>query len=140
MDTGDRYMTTDEGAGKSVTVLICDDEPRLATLTAGLLEEYGYRPLTVATGNDALAVVGTANPPIDVLLLDVSLPVGATAHDVLRELDLRKSPIRVILTSGFAAEDIPPAVRSHPIVAAYVAKPYKADDLVTTIRRAILES
>src|SRR5262245_39050260 len=40
----------EERAAGRPTVLICDDEARLGALTAGLLSEYGFQPITVGTG------------------------------------------------------------------------------------------
>jgi CheY-like chemotaxis protein len=123
--------------GKHVTVLICDDEARLAALTAGLLEEYGFDPITAAVGDEALGIVTRASPPVDVLLLDVNLTVGLSAQALLSALEGRRDAPKVILTSGLAEEDVPDDLRRHVRVAGYLAKPYSVEQLVFAIDNAL---
>jgi len=119
------------------TVLICDDEARLGELTARLLSEYGFAPLTVGTGEEALRVLETHEPAIDVVLLDVNLSGGQSAQEVLVEMQSREEPARVVLTSGLAEEDVDPNLVAHPSVAGYVPKPYGVEQLIQGIRRAL---
>jgi DNA-binding response OmpR family regulator len=120
-----------------IGVLICDDEARLGALTAGLLAEYGFDPLTVGTGEDAIAALAKADPVIDVLLLDVNLSHGKPAREVLTTIEEAGNRVRVVLTSGLAEEDVDPKLMTHPSVSGYVAKPYGVDELVQTIKKAL---
>jgi CheY-like chemotaxis protein len=119
------------------TVLICDDESRLGALTAGLLADYGFHPVTVDTGEAALATVRAAAPRVDLLLLDVNLSQGSSAKQVLAVLGELEAPPRVLLTSGLAEEDVEAELVSHPLVAGYVPKPYAVEQLVQSIRRTL---
>jgi CheY-like chemotaxis protein len=125
-----------EKTGRSA-VLICDDEARLGALTAGLLAEYGFVPVTADTGDQALARLASGQPPIDVLLLDVNLSAGRSARDVLSAMSQAKSSVRVVLTSGLAEEDVDPDLVSHPLVQGYVPKPYSVEQLIQTIQAAL---
>lgn len=138
----ERYMATRDGAPgtqnkRPVGVLICDDEARLGALTAGLLTEYGFEPLTVGTGEDAIAALSKGDPVIDVVLLDVNLSHGKPARDVLSTIESAGNRVRVVLTSGLAEEDVDPKLMRHPSVSGYVAKPYGVDQLVHSIERAL---
>jgi CheY-like chemotaxis protein len=119
------------------TVLICDDEARLCALTAGLLTEFGFAPITAGTGDDALRTLAAGNPGVDVVLLDVNLSAGRSAREVLAEMRDTGAEARVILTSGLAEEDVDDDLLSHPSVVSYIAKPYGVDDLVQSINRAL---
>jgi CheY-like chemotaxis protein len=119
------------------TVLICDDEARLGALTAGLLSEFGFVPVTVGTGEDALRAIADESPAIDVLLLDVNLSVGRSAKDVLASMTAHGAESRVILTSGLAEEDVDEELLNHPSVVGYVAKPYGVDQLIQSINKAL---
>ncbi len=119
------------------TVLICDDEARLGALTAGLLKEYGFSPITVGTGDAALDALDGGDASVDVLLLDVNLSAGQSAREVLTAMTDRGAKARVILTSGLAEEDVDPDLVKHPSVVGYVAKPYGVDQLVQSINRAL---
>ncbi len=121
-------------------VLICDDEARLGALTAGLLEEYGFVPVTVGTGDEALRVLALHDPPIDVLLLDVNLSAGRSARDVLEAMRDRGEDAKVILTSGLAEEDVDADLLTHPWVVGYVAKPYGVEELIDSISGALAQA
>ena len=118
------------------TVLVCDDESRLAMLTAGLLDQYGFGAITVATGTDALAQLDRGG--CDVMLLDMNLPDGS-ADLVISRMKKRGLAIPVILTSGYAAEDVDPKLMGDELVSSYLPKPYSVDLLVQAIRAAMGE-
>jgi CheY-like chemotaxis protein len=132
-----RQATLAEPGTDRISVLICDDEARLGTLTAGLLSEYGFNPVTVGTGEDAIAALSRGDPLIDVVLLDVNLSHGKPARDVLVSVEGASHRVRVVLTSGLAEEDVDPKLLGHPSVSGYVAKPYGVDQLVQSIKKAL---
>ncbi len=115
-------------------VLVCDDEARLAMLTAGLLEQHGYTAVTVGTAEAAIETL--AGQRIDVMLLDLHLPDG-NAHEVIARMGERALRQPVILTSGFAEEDVDPTLLRSPSVVGYLAKPYSMDRLMAVIERAL---
>lgn len=115
-------------------VLVCDDEARLAMLTAGLLEQHGYTAVTVGTAGAAIEAL--AGQRIDVMLLDLHLPDG-NAHEVIARMGERALRHPVILTSGYAEEDVDPTLLRSPYVVGYLAKPYSMDRLVAVIERAL---
>ncbi|HMA92132.1 MAG TPA: PAS domain S-box protein [Polyangiaceae bacterium] len=114
---------------RSGPVLICDDEPRLVALTAGLLREFGFEVVTVRSGREAVEAV--VLHPVDVVILDVNLP-GEDALEIVSELR-KRSNVSVILSSGYTEEDIDPSLLHHPAVKAFLAKPYGVETLVDTI-------
>lgn len=114
-------------------VLICDDETRLVTLTAGLLREFGYEVLTVKSGEDAINCV--SREAVDVVILDVNLP-GEDTLSVARRLIQNNAPA-IVLSSGFTEEDVESELLSLPGVQAFLAKPYGIDALSATIRQVV---
>jgi CheY-like chemotaxis protein len=102
-------------------------------LTAGLLDQYGYNAVTVATGAEALEQLDTGSS--DVLLLDMNLPDGS-ADQVIAQMKQRGLKTPVILTSGYAEEDVDPKLLADQLVSSYLAKPYSVDRLVQAIRDA----
>jgi CheY-like chemotaxis protein len=117
----------------SIRVLICDDESRLVNLTAGLLREFGYEVLTVRCGADAVKCV--AQQPVDVVILDVNLP-GEDSLVIARRLT-EERPVAIVLSSGFAEEDVESELLALPGVRAFLAKPYGIEVLSATIRRVV---
>ena len=135
---GEGHMNVrDRRFESGATVLICDDEARLASLTAGLLEDYGYEPLTVARGDEALGALSDSARRIDLVLLDVNLTSGLSARGLLLAMLERNIDVRVVLTSGLAEEDVPEDLLAHTRVAGYLAKPYSVEQLVEAIDRAL---
>lgn len=120
-------------SAEKIRVLICDDELRLVNLTAGLLREFGYEVLTVKSGEEAIACV--AEQAVDVVILDVNLP-GEDTLAVARKLTEQR-PVVIVLSSGFAEEDVEAELTSLPGVRAFLPKPYGIDVLSSTIRRVI---
>ena len=129
---GERLV--DEGIVQRV--LVCDDEDRLAELTASLLRHNGFYAESVPDAKSALARLTAPDQHFDVLLLDLNLR-GTTAADVVRDVDSRGLDVRVILTSGYASEDVPEELMRQPRVAGYLPKPYPVDGLVASVRRAL---
>lgn len=135
---GDVFMNGDRQDHTEVApqrILICDDETRLADLTAGLLEDFGYHATSVSDGNAALAALERSDA--HVLLLDVNLASGLSTADLLTRLRVRSAPPRVILTSGLAPDEVPSAIRQHPLVTGYLAKPYTVEELTLRIEQAL---
>lgn len=124
-------------SSRGETVLICDDESRLANLTAGLLEEFGYGAAAVAQGGEALEWLVRHEGQTRVLLLDVNLTSGMSAPELLSRLVKARVKIPVILTSGLAVEDVPEDLRRHELVSSYLAKPYTVEELTRAISLAL---
>jgi two-component system, OmpR family, response regulator len=115
-------------------VLVCDDEPRLATLVVALLEQSDHRAFAVADLTAAIAAV--LERRFDVVLLDVNLR-GSGASQVLKELVVHGLVGKVVLTSGCAEEDVSRELLGHPQVAGYLAKPYPVEQLLEAIDAAV---
>jgi DNA-binding NtrC family response regulator len=118
-------------------VLVCDDEARLASLTAELLEGFGFQSIVVGSGRAAVEAIEAAAPAVSVLLLDVNLSLGGSAAELLERLASTGSRLPVVLSSGQPREDAPVEVTSHPNVIGYLEKPYTADALRLAVQRAL---
>ena len=83
------------------TILLVEDEDALREVTRRILVGTGYRVITAANGDEALAAAAEQAEPIDLLLTDVVMPQmhgPALAEQIQR---VRPS-IRVMFMSGFA--------------------------------------
>lgn len=121
-------------AAVNARVLICDDEQRLASLTADLLGQYGYRTRTVASVEETIDALEQCGSDFDALLLDVNLPYGSAGRvlDRMRQIGCAAP---VILTSGYSVEDIASELLGDPHVVHYLAKPYPVEELVEVLSR-----
>jgi DNA-binding response OmpR family regulator len=118
-------------------VLVVDDEPDIRTILQINLESAGFRVVTAANGEEALAAV-RAEPP-DAVLLDVMMP-GVDGWTVLQELkmarDRRLAQIPVFLVTAVVDDEhrlrggIEGALR-------YVTKPFDPHELVRALETVL---
>jgi PAS domain S-box-containing protein len=120
------------GRQRARRVLICDDEHRLASLTAQLLREHGFEVDTASDAEQALSVLMGEQAAFSVLLLDVNLP-GEGSSVLLDRLQASGRGLPVVLTSGYAEDDVPEQIREHRQVVGYLQKPYTVDALATAL-------
>ena len=67
------------------TILVAEDDERVRTLLATMLDEFGYDVLTAVDGEDALRVAAAHAGDIDVVLTDLVMPnmLARTLEQVL---------------------------------------------------------
>jgi two-component system, cell cycle sensor histidine kinase and response regulator CckA len=119
------------------TILLVDDEEFVRDLGIRILERAGYTVLTAANGIEALNVYRMNREKVALVILDLIMPeMGGT--QCLREL-LKEDPnVKVIVASGFSVDG--PAEETIRIGAkAFVSKPYRANQILQVIRRALDE-
>ncbi len=118
--------TTTEDA---ITVVLVEDDERLAKLTARYLESHGLVVTIVGDGRDAVAKVIQLHP--DVVLLDLMLP-GMSGLDICRELRTRTDvPIVMVTARGEEADRV---VGLEGGADDYIAKPFSSRELLARIR------
>jgi len=113
-------------------VLIVDDEPALRNTLGILLGEH-YEVILASDGMEAVEAVKRV--PIDLVLMDVNLPVinGLRALEIIRDMD---SEIGIVMISG--TDSAQQAVRALKNGAFdYITKPFDNDDLLMTLSRYI---
>ncbi len=116
------------------TVLIVDDEETVRSVARRMLERAGYR-VSIATGGvEAVRMFRAAPDDYDVVLLDLTMP-DQGGLVTLAELQRLRPDVRVVLSSGFNAEDTL-AQAGGVLPTGFVQKPYRPADLVSAIRRA----
>jgi nitrogen-specific signal transduction histidine kinase/CheY-like chemotaxis protein len=121
------------GAGECV--LVVDDEELVRNLARSVLERRGFRVLTAADGEEALAAYRARPTEIDAVLLDLTMPRlgGLQALRRLREIN---PEVRVVISSGHTMYS--DAERMLAAGArAFAAKPYRAEELVRKVREAL---
>lgn len=83
-------------------ILIVDDEPQVAEVLAKSLAREGHRAEVAHSGEEALKLLGTAEP--DALFLDVSMP-GMNGLEVLAEVKRRRPSLPVVVITGNATPE-----------------------------------
>jgi DNA-binding response OmpR family regulator len=112
-------------------ILCADDDEDILSLVALRLERAGYEVMRAVDGEAAIAAARERRPAL--AILDVMMP-KRTGYEVL--VELRKDPalsdLKVILLSARVQEsDVERGMEAG--ADAYLAKPFKAPDLVATV-------
>jgi DNA-binding response OmpR family regulator len=114
------------------TVLVVDDEPRIAQLARDYLEHAGFAVLAAGDGHGALATAHARRP--DLVVLDLGLP-GMDGLDVARALR-RESDVPIIMLT--ARDDELDRVLGLELGADdYVTKPFSPRELVARVRAVL---
>ena len=111
------------------TILIVEDEPKLAALESDYLRSQGYDTHCIADGNEVVAWV-RANTP-DLILLDLMLP-GRDGLEICRELRTFTDVPIVMVTAR--VEEIDRLVGLDLGADDYVCKPFSIRELVARVR------
>ncbi len=118
------------------SILIVEDEARIANFVEKGLAAAGYSPTVVGTGTAAVDYLATGS--FDLVLLDVGLP-GIDGFEVLRRIRAAGDTTPVImLTARSSVEDTVTGLDGG--ANDYLPKPFKFDELLARIRLRLRES
>ena len=118
-------------------IVAADDEPDALRLVQLCLTRADFAVMTAVNGEEALALIGAERP--DACVLDVAMPrVGGL--EVVRRLRAHppSAGIPVVLLTA-AARVSDEASGRDAGSDAYMTKPFRAAELVATVRRLIAE-
>ena len=121
--------------GQGDLILLVEDELALRVITKELLESFNYRVLTAADGAEAETLYRRRKGRINAVVTDLMMPVmdGLALIRALRELDPKA---KVIAVSGLASQDKIDELNSLN-VQGFLTKPYTAEQLLTSLHRAL---
>jgi DNA-binding response OmpR family regulator len=117
------------------SVLVVEDEPKIAQLVRDYLEHAGFRVATAADGKSGLAAVSRERP--DLVVLDLRLP-DMDGLDVTRILR-RDSTVPVIMLTA-RGEESDKLVGLELGADDYITKPFSPKELVARIRALLRRS
>ena len=117
------------------TILVVEDEPLVRQYARRSLEELGYRVLEAVSGPDALEIVESASPAVDLILTDVVMP-GLSVKAMVEGVDRTRPGMPVLFMSGYPGEDM---VRRGLVSAdaPFIQKPLILEDLSRIIRELL---
>ncbi|MCB2184987.1 MAG: PAS domain S-box protein [Deltaproteobacteria bacterium] len=121
--------------GGSETILLVDDDDALRDLGRRMLTKAGYTVLTAPGGEAALEIYQAGDPLPDLVILDLGMP-GMGGLKALELILLDNPRAKVVIASGYTADgSAKEALRTG--AAAFVAKPFKRNDLLTAVRTVL---
>ncbi len=114
------------------TILVVDDEPKIARLARDYLEKNGFHVLTAASGALVLPTFRQEKP--DLVVLDLNLP-GLDGLDVCRELR-RISDVPIIMLTA-RVEETDRLIGLELGADDYITKPFSPRELVARVRAVL---
>ena len=114
------------------TILVVDDEPKIATLARDYLEHAGFAVLTAGDGLSALTTIRQRRP--DLVVLDLGLP-GLDGLDLTRELR-RDSTIPIVMLTA-RDDELDKLLGLELGADDYLTKPFSPRELVARVRAVL---
>jgi PAS domain S-box-containing protein len=120
------------------TVLVVDDEHIVRRSAKAMLERYGYSVVLAENGKEAVDLYKVLADKIDLVLLDMTMPVMG-GEEAFRQMKTLRPEVRVILSSGYNEVE---AVRrfTGKGLAGFLQKPYSAVTLAEKVRSVLREA
>jgi two-component system cell cycle sensor histidine kinase/response regulator CckA len=119
---------------QKATVLVVEDEEALRQAVSKALRSKGLSVVEAGDGAAALEAIRAQENPIDIVLLDMSLP-GNPAREVFEEVQRVKPETNVIVTSAFSKDFVEETLRRR--VERFIRKPYMLTDLIGLVRQGL---
>ena len=114
-------------------ILVVDDEVSIVEVLKGILRRQGYRVKTAISGEEAIELL--RNEPFDLLISDIRMG-GMDGLVLLEQARQEQAHLAVIMMTAYAAvETAVEAMRKGAFD--YVCKPFKVDELLVTVERAL---
>jgi signal transduction histidine kinase len=123
--------------GGHETILLVEDEPKVRRLTQAVLEQHGYKVLTAANGDDAIAIWKEHGERVELLLTDLVMPGGMGGQDVARQIQLDNPDVKVVYMTGYS-----PVMAGKEMILKdaenFIAKPFTREAILSKIRDCFL--
>ena len=114
-------------------ILVVDDEPAVRQVLGDMLEAAGHEVLRAAGGREALELCAVASPPVDMVLLDLSMP-DLDGEQVFLALRASGADVPVLLLSGYPEQEVLDRFAAHGGgLAGVLQKPVRMADLLEAV-------
>jgi two-component system cell cycle sensor histidine kinase/response regulator CckA len=117
------------------SILVIDDMPTVRRMAHRLLTEWGFRVFEAESGEEAIEVLETARAGIQLVIVDVILPL-ADGVQVTQRIQERWPGQRTLYMSAHPAE----VLAQHGLTelkVPFLAKPFTRDELLTKVSEAL---
>ncbi|MEA3246228.1 MAG: ATP-binding protein, partial [Gemmatimonadota bacterium] len=128
-----RNALNGQPSGGSETILVVEDDAEVRRIAERILARLGYRSHSVATGEEALDVLGRGAEVVDLLITDVVLP-GMSGPELAASAQRLRPGLKTVFMSGYSRE-------THSVGAIEAAprlqKPFTPQAMARAVREAL---
>ena len=122
-------------SGKS-RIMLMDDEEMVRNVIKEMLIIFGHDVVLAADGNEAIAAFKDADPPIDLIIMDLTIPGGMGGKEAVQKiLDMDKNA-KIIVSSGYSNDPIMANYNDYGFSGAIV-KPFQVQELTDIINKVL---
>lgn len=123
---------------EDASILVADDDDVIRSLIRTLLEKAGYSVVEAVDGSEAVNKFRDHREEIDLLLLDVRMPVkdGKQAYEEIRQI---RPDVKVLFISGYGSD----VLEKYGVGGKdfeVVSKPFAPADLIFRIKHSLENS
>jgi CheY-like chemotaxis protein len=132
-DTASRASRSLWGEG---TVLVVDDEDVVRRTATLALQRFGYTVLTANNGSEAIEVFRRKATDINLVLLDLTMPVmgGEEALAGIRQV---RADVPVVLSSGYTERDALRRFEGKAAISGFIQKPYSFRQIADKVKSVL---
>ena len=112
-------------------VLICDDEEGIRESLKLILSDF-YNLTVTTSGQQCLEMIDK-DPTIGIVLIDIKMP-RVSGLDILKEIKKKRKDLNVVMVTGYKSVETA-AEATKAGASGYIVKPFKADDILDTVKR-----
>jgi CheY-like chemotaxis protein len=112
------------------TILVVEDDPRIAEVLQVILEDEGYAVLLAGNGHEALATLRTAQPTV--ILSDILMP-GMDGLELCRALQMHPTHHATPIILMRANTQLP----TDSCAASFLPKPFQLATVLMTVAHVI---
>jgi len=117
------------------TIMVVDDEEHIREVACLMLEDAGFDTIAASNGEEAVALYRQHPEKVDAVLLDMTMPKmdGKVCFSELLNIN---PEVKVILSSGYSAQEIDKQFADHP-PAGFIQKPYTPESLQQHVKQIL---
>src|SRR5262249_45949002 len=120
-----------QGRGR---VLVVEDDPRVAELAVGLLEDAGYTARLVDSAQSAIDAL--ERHEVDAGFSDIMLPGGMNGAELAQFIRAQFPGVGILLATGYAESGTNRLAQEFPLI----AKPYDQSSLIGAMAKVMREA
>jgi PAS domain S-box-containing protein len=117
------------------TVLIVDDESNVLSVTARMLEVFGFKAITASEGSEAIEIYRSKRRDIVMVMLDMTMPQmdGKELSEAISNIN---PEARILLMSGYSREEANARFQGRRF-GGFLQKPFNITDLRSKVQEIL---